>query len=113
MALITSPYLYNVPFSAIRNEVRYSELWIGLMDFTGDNADYQWISDGDSLGNFNNWATNQPNSDDHQCVTIFGLTMTGVGTIGEWNDNTCDQAYGAICETSMVSQMSFLRAGAD
>ena len=80
--------------------------WIGLMDFTGNNSDWRWISDNTSL-TFSNWAPSQPDDGDQNCASAV-LPSTNFFPPGSWSDTSCSQGsiVGAICEANRVSENS-------
>ena len=79
-----------------------------MRDFTGDNADWRWTLDGESLGNFTNWNPTQPDKAVQQCGAVFGSDL-GNYILGRWLDRPCDIKYRAICETDRVSNITFLK----
>ena len=78
--------------------------YIGLMDITGDNADYRWIRDGTKL-NFTNWGPDEPHTTVEECVAVFNHEPN----IGKWLDITCSLEHSAMCESDRVSQTNFLK----
>ena len=78
--------------------------WIGLMDVTGNNLDWQWISDNTNL-TFSNWVPSQPNIAAQRCVEVQLPTSTS-GAPGQWRDAMCSYNSHAICETNRVSENS-------
>ncbi|KAJ8030095.1 Macrophage mannose receptor 1 [Holothuria leucospilota] len=65
--------------------------WIGLNDKERVGF-YQWV-DGSPV-TFTNWDYNQPDNADGRCV---GMAV-GPEDYGEWDDQTCDSRYQAICQ---------------
>ena len=94
MILCSCSYISALGFSGF--------LWIGLRDETGNNDDYRWTRDGDSL-TFSNWAPTQPNTPAEQCV-VTGTFEPGTGL---WGDNLCVSQWGAICEADKASQIRY------
>ena len=76
--------------------------YIGLMDRSGNNTDYRWISDNTNL-TFNNFAPDEPDSSGEHCVAAT-LGSANFEPPGLWHDVTCMYAFHAICETNRVSE---------
>ena len=75
--------------------------WIGLMDFSGNNMDFRWISDNASL-TFDNWAPSQPDLDFQECGAAL-LSANVLGNPAEWVDESCVGHLRAFCEADRVS----------
>ncbi|XP_022784879.1 cubilin-like [Stylophora pistillata] len=73
--------------------------WIGLHDPDNSN-NFKWIYD-DTLANFSNWNTNEPNNPAEDCATAYGVWYDMYDApfpAGKWNDIQCSVTTYFICE---------------
>ncbi|PFX29120.1 Perlucin-like protein [Stylophora pistillata] len=76
-----------------------SATWIGLHDPDNSN-NFKWIYD-DTLANFSNWNTNEPNNPAEDCATAYGVWYDMYDApfpAGKWNDIQCSVTTYFICE---------------
>ena len=74
--------------------------WLGLTDKVSEGR-FVLESTG-SVPSFTNWATNEPNDhgDGEDCSEIY----TSGESLGKWNDQSCSDDIGTICEASSTSK---------
>ncbi|XP_071838886.1 uncharacterized protein [Apostichopus japonicus] len=89
--LATVRHYYDVAELVDRLRESNGIFWIGLNDIERAGF-YQWV-DGSTV-TFTNWDLGQPDNHDGRCV---GMAV-GPNDFGEWDDQTCDSRYQAICQ---------------
>ena len=69
-----------------------NSIWLGGTDISKEGT-FQWI-DGSDTSHFHYWAANQPdnNGGAENCLCWWA------GYNGQWNDNSCGNAYKALCK---------------
>ncbi|XP_060595177.1 fibropellin-1-like, partial [Ruditapes philippinarum] len=72
-----------------------NSVWIGLNETVTENV-FVWVSSGNTLGVYRNWATGQPNNFTNQdCVYMHHAT-------GNWYDYYCSYVTYYICEKASM-----------
>lgn len=58
----------------------------------GDNGQWVWVSNGQSVDHFAKWRKGEPNNafENEHCIELL--------SDGQWNDNNCDKKRKFICE---------------
>ena len=86
--------------------------WFGLQDFLKGEGTFTW-ADGSPLGDYTNWARNQPdnngkgqvsdNPEERECVECDEISCwqdcVVIRADGLWNDVTCGAPKTIVCQT--------------
>ena len=76
------------------------DYYIGLKDMVGQNQiyDHKWLRDGSGL-TYQNWAYRQPRNSHETCVKMK--------SDGQWDDQSCGNLYGSVCEFDGITMVRF------
>lgn len=77
------------------SNVTTATLWIGLND-TATEGVYQWVSDGSTLGAYNDWETGQPDNSGSGAGSDCSAMLDSPS--GTWDDLECTTTLGYVCE---------------